>query len=287
MSLTPKRKMTQKNLAAHRRNGPKSRGAVTPAGKARARQGHLRHGFYSQDSLEVMTSLGEDPKDYRHLLDSLEDNVAEGLEGQLVRQIARALWRMQRSERMQDGAALKRVRKGIQREDFLNSARFLDTHKTYQRLLGLGRTLNAIPNYVPTAEEVQEFVNGFGATPPDEIQKLFPLFQSLREAAAKAPGSANDLEGGGLVEPATDGSEVESMRHELKDVLFKVTLPYTEAFSKHIEQSEAISSKENIAALMAPQGASAALMQRMEDSNLRQLCRLTDMLAKIRNGALT
>ena len=36
MSLMSKRKMTEKSLAAHRGNGRKSRGAVTPAGKARA-----------------------------------------------------------------------------------------------------------------------------------------------------------------------------------------------------------------------------------------------------------
>ena len=36
MALTEKRKMTQKNLAAHRSNGPQSRGPATPEGKARA-----------------------------------------------------------------------------------------------------------------------------------------------------------------------------------------------------------------------------------------------------------
>ena len=117
MSLTPKRKMTEKNLAANRRNGPKSRGAVTPAGKARAAQANLRHGFYSEAPQEVLIALGEDPAEYRRLLKSLENNLAEGLESQLVRRIARALWRMQRAERMQDGLAVKRVQSGLQMEE--------------------------------------------------------------------------------------------------------------------------------------------------------------------------
>jgi len=44
---------------------------------------------------------------------------------------------------------------------------------------------------------------------------------------------------------------------------------------------------ENFAARMAPQDDEALLMQRREDSSLRRLGRLTDMLCKLRNGALT
>jgi hypothetical protein len=46
-------------------------------------------------------------------------------------------------------------------------------------------------------------------------------------------------------------------------------------------------SPENLAALMAPQDGKTLLMQRMEDSSLRQLGRLTNVLFKVRNGAPT
>ena len=116
MSLTPKRKMTEKNLAAHRRNGPKSRGPATPAGKARAAKANLRHGFYSQAQDEVLIALGEDPAEYRRMMKSLETHLAEAMEAQVVGRIGRTFWRMQRAERMQDGLAVKRVRKGMERE---------------------------------------------------------------------------------------------------------------------------------------------------------------------------
>jgi len=53
-----------------------------------------------------------------------------------------------------------------------------------------------------------------------------------------------------------------------------------------MKQLEQVRSPENIAALMAPKEENAMLMQRMEDSSLRQLCRLTNILVKVRKGAL-
>jgi hypothetical protein len=54
-----------------------------------------------------------------------------------------------------------------------------------------------------------------------------------------------------------------------------------------MKEGNKVRSPENIAALMAPRDENALLMQRREDSNLRQLWRLTSMLVKVRNGVLT
>lgn len=61
MSLTKKRRMTEKNLAAHRRNAKLSPGPLTPEGKARCRDAHVQHGFYSQSEEAALRALGEDP----------------------------------------------------------------------------------------------------------------------------------------------------------------------------------------------------------------------------------
>ena len=131
--------MTEENLAAHRENGRKSQGAVTHEGKARAAGANLRHGYYARESTEVMVALGENPRDYRRMMESLENNLSEGLESQLVGALGRALWRLQRSERMQDGLALKRVRAGMQKENLMNSLRLMPKYNDYDRLADLGR----------------------------------------------------------------------------------------------------------------------------------------------------
>ena len=53
-----------------------------------------------------------------------------------------------------------------------------------------------------------------------------------------------------------------------------------------MKKFDQVRSPENIAALMAPKEENAMLMQRMEDSSLRQLWRLTNILLKLRKGAL-
>jgi len=286
MSLTPKRRTTGKKLAANRVNGRKSRGAATPAGKARAARANLRHGFYSEAPQEVLVALGEDPADYRRMMASLENNLAEGLESQLVRRIGRVLWRMQRAERMQDGLAVKRVQRGLQMEERLAAPRMLHINGIYEGLCALGRMLNR-EDSTPAPGEIDALVNHFGATPPDDVRRLFPLLRSFGEAASKASGLANDNGDAGAILPGTGGQEREAARQKLDAALDEVMFPYRRALDAVMEECEKVRSPENIAALMAPRDENALLMQRMEDSNLRQLWRLTNMLAKVRNGALT
>ncbi|MGA2988764.1 MAG: hypothetical protein ABSG32_33815, partial [Terriglobia bacterium] len=75
MSLIHKQEMTEKNLAAKRTNARKSRGAVTPAGKANSAKANLLHGFYSRSRNEAMVALGESPQEYAGLVQSLVDDL--------------------------------------------------------------------------------------------------------------------------------------------------------------------------------------------------------------------
>ncbi len=277
MSLTPQRRTTEKKLAANRANGRKSRGAVTPAGKARAARANLRHGFYAQAQNGALAALGEDPEEYAGLMKSLENNLVEGLEGELVQCIGDTLWRMKRAGRMQNGLAAKRVQSGLEREQLVAAPRMLRIHGIYEALCDVGRMLNR-PDSTPLPGELAALEDAFGATPPEEVRKLFPLLRSFGEAAAKATGPTPS---------AAEGQEREAARQQLDAALQAIVLPYRRTLDSVLEECDQVRSPENIAALMAPRDENALLMQRMEDSNLRQLWRLTNILVKIRNGALT
>ncbi len=112
MSLTKKPRMTEKKLAAVRRMQKLSHGPATPEGRARIRDAHLRHGFYSKSDEVALRALGENPGDFRELLEGLRDDrtAAAALRKRLGEHLARSLWRMRRADRMQEGFALRQAK---------------------------------------------------------------------------------------------------------------------------------------------------------------------------------
>ncbi len=285
MALIRKRKMTDKNLAANRTNGRKSRGAITPEGKARAARSNLRHGFYSQAQDEILVALGEDPADYRRMMTALDTNLPEALEAMVRGRIGRTLWMMDRADRVQDGLAVKRVHSALQMEELMLSPQMVHIHDIYEPLCAMCRTLNN-PDPPPSAEEVEGLVKAFGASPPDEVRKVFPLFRAYWDVARKLPPPAK-----GNAEMASTSSDAELERQaawkKLDTVLDPLTLRYGRAEYDLMDALKKARSPENVAALMAPKDENAMLMQRVEDSSLRQLWRLTNILMKVKKGALT
>lgn len=287
MSLTPKRKMTAKSLAAHRRNARRSRGAVTSSGKARAARANLRHGFYSQAQNDVMVALGEDPAEYTRLMDSVVESLdpSDGLEAAVARRLGRALWRLERADRMQDGLAVKRVRSGMELAQVTAAPRVVQVQHLYERLCNIACLLNR-EGPAPAPGEIDALIAAFGENPPAEVQTILPLLRAYGEAVEKASGPPDPAGHAPAIPSANGDAELQSAERRLRLPLEAIIMRFAalrETLTAAYDQAQ---SAENRAALMAPQNEKALIMQRLEDANLRQLWRLTDLFIKIRKGKL-
>jgi hypothetical protein len=85
---------------ASRRNGAKSRGPRTAAGKARSSQNALKHGLCAQ---KVMVLPDEDVAEFAALEAALLEELAPvgALQAALARRIVCATWRLERAERLE------------------------------------------------------------------------------------------------------------------------------------------------------------------------------------------
>ena len=71
MSLIKRRELSEKQLAAIRRNQKLTHGPATAESRERIRAAHLRHGFYAQAEAVALRSLGEEPDKFQDLLEGL------------------------------------------------------------------------------------------------------------------------------------------------------------------------------------------------------------------------
>jgi len=111
MPLVNSPTLTPKKLAANRANAQLSRGPITFDGLIRVRDSNIKHGAYAQDGEEALRALGEDPEDFAALLESLKASwqPANALEDLLVKRLARAVWRTERNDRLQESVAVRLV----------------------------------------------------------------------------------------------------------------------------------------------------------------------------------
>ncbi len=266
MSLIHQQEMTEDNLAAKRANGRMTQGPVTPEGKANSAAANLRHGLYCKAQNGAIPALGEDPQEYADLMSSLENNLVEGLESELVQCIGETLWGMKRAKRVQKGVALKRIKSA---EDFLETSAepmTLKARKNVDCYDALDTALRTRGNG-PTPDEIDAFVKNFGDNPSPEMQEFFLLLKSLK----KLP----------------PGRERKAARRQARRQIEPMMDRYQKSCIAMQEQLDEMHSPENLAALMAPKDDKSLLMQRMEDANLRRLWRLTNILFRVRNWELT
>ena len=94
------RPRTPAQIEASRRNGARSKGPVTPEGKARASRNAVKHGLTAMTHLVVE---GEDAQELEALTFRMvvETGAVSELEARLARRLAIAFWKGERAERME------------------------------------------------------------------------------------------------------------------------------------------------------------------------------------------
>ena len=353
MSLRKEPKITAKRIAASRANGRRSRGPLTTEKREKIRAALLRHGFSVAAEEEAMRALGEDPADFLKLLEALweEWNPIGGLQEGLVIRLARAMWLMNRADRMQEGYALRQAQDvSSGRQDRLH-ARMMGLKMTADSLRLLVQSV-AHPHYVtPPADlekmknlrqegvlkemgeialalfyQLQAPVTGEDGIDPDEqsrraLQRMKEIFGLTPDCAppgygappqSRQPGespqdaqpgvapaaacpspSAGQAEKVGAVQPEDEDERYPSIsaaewearerpRQLLENILTRQVEICEEQRTALLKESVKGPSPYERAAEIAPTHPHARVMRGMQDSNFREVRRVTNLLLKIK-----
>ena len=102
-------------------NAPSAPGATTPEAEVTPAVADFRQGFCTGSRYELLMALGEEPKEYQRMMESLLEDLEprRGLESHLVEQMGETFWRMRRAQRMRDGLALKSIQRKVQGEEMV------------------------------------------------------------------------------------------------------------------------------------------------------------------------
>ncbi|MGA2985120.1 MAG: hypothetical protein ABSG32_15020 [Terriglobia bacterium] len=288
MSLTTKRKVTERNLAANRLNAHKSHGPTTPAGKAHSAAAGVRHGYYSQSAEVALAALGEDPAMFKQRLESLMRTYepANALEMGVLFRMARSLWRAERFDRIQESMAVKHLERVLESKRQMAALGCAPLFDRLQRLKDLCYATCAAPNAVVRPEGMRLFENACHDVPEEKARQILRLLLRLREigtAEVQAP-EAWLLPGDDEV-PVAEGEEREAARVQLLRTLEAEIDSLSERIMRPDEDPNKVRAQFDRDEILAAGHPKAALMNRGEESSLRQLWRSTDLLLKIKEAA--
>jgi len=287
MSLTKPETLTPRKLAANRRNARRSQGAATPAGVRRAAAANLRHGLYSRNWTGSMLALGENPMEFDQLLESLLDTwqPANGFEMALVERLARTLWRMHRSDRIQEAVAASQAQGAAETAEAMGRAAYQSTVEKLSGLKALAASV-ARENYSTQESDLELFRQTFGREPQAKPREILRLLERLREPDL-VESETEDADPESAPEASPDESEARNLAlGRLRELLSELI--------QLAEKYKSLSDKIGVPPLsplerdarLAPQGPSAALILRMEDSGMRQLWRITNLLLMARKAGM-
>jgi hypothetical protein len=188
--------MTKKNLAAHRRNARLSQGPVTPEGRERSRSGPLRHGFHSQAEEVALRALGEDPDEFLEVLQALRGSwlASDGAQDRLVRCLARAVWRIDRADRIREGHNLRLAKEANDGRERRLHAQIMRMKMTADSLRLLAQSV-ARRHYVATIDDLKQIKSLQQDGAIKEMGEIaLALFFQLREPGTPGLGEPGECE---------------------------------------------------------------------------------------------
>jgi hypothetical protein len=286
MSLVRKRALNLQRLAAIQSNGRLSHGPATPEGLERIRAANLRHGFYSQVQGEALRALGEDPAEFETLLESLIATwqPADEFESRLVTRLARALWRMERGDRIQESMAVAQ----LERMDANVERLACEARTQYEKRMTCLKSVTAAvaqEEYSTSLAEIKLFDAIYGSEPKGRPEQIFVLLYRLLKPRPQNSKPADDEPVPIPDIPVAEGRERREARKELQDLLSQEVQIFKEARSERGDELLETTSPYYRDTMMAPFHSRAALMARMEDSSFRQVERITNLLTKLKARA--
>jgi hypothetical protein len=324
MSLRKKQKMTPRKISANQANGKHSKGPATPEGRERIRAANIRHGFYSQAEAVALACLGEDPAELEALRQNLHDglHIPSALQKELAEHLTQVLWRWKRAGRMQEGFALRLAKQAnLTREDRLH-AQMMRLKIAAETLRRLAQSV-ACEHYVTTTANLETMKNlhqegvlkdmgeialalfyqlqapdtGEDGMDPDErgrravrrMKEIFGVPPDPEPEASVAGDSSQPQENRDERYPSITAAEWEARerpRQLLENILTRQVEICEAQRQAILKDSLAGPSPYERAAEIALAHPDAARMQRTEESNFRQIWRITNLLLKIERQAL-
>ena len=248
-------------------NPQKAPGPLAAEPQANSAMANFRKGLCTESQVELLVALGEEPQDYRRMMESLLEDLEPraGLESQLVEQMGETFWRMRRAQRMRDGLALKSIQNKLEVETLTASQQAVQAMELLEPFAQLEQALSP-RGKGPTAAVIDEFVRGRKEDSSERMREFIVLLESLKEPM--------------------EARQRRNARHKARTSLLALMEPYENLAWQYGRRCEKVKSPENLAAMMATDDPRGVLLQKIEDSHLRRLWRLTNTFAKVRQGVL-
>lgn len=260
MSIPNEPEMTDENLATPPETDQNSSDCATPQPPPTPAVARFRKEFYSDSQYGMMMTMGEEPEGYQRILEPMlvDLDPSEGLEFQVVEQMAQALWRLRRTQHMLDGLGLKRLKQKFEGEQMSAAMR---GSQAYTALEPFEELRDALAPRV-----IDAFIERRSHDSSPQTQEFILLLRSLKEPMEARKRNA--------------------LRRKARIDLQRLMEGFKALAWQCSRTSEHVRSQENMAALMAPEDVRGVQLHRMEDACLRRFMQLTSALAKVRKGAL-